>query len=68
MTEKQILMLQHRADGIAAWLDENCPYVYTDQRHLDANTTERCYWHHGYRAALEDVIHFARHSGKLGSK
>jgi len=63
--EEQILKLQNRADGIAAWLDENCPYVFVDQKHLDEKTVERSYWHYGYRAALEDVIHLVRHGGEL---
>lgn len=25
------------------------------QSHLDANTSERAYWHHGYLVALIDV-------------
>ncbi len=32
------------------------PYTDVDQRHLDANTPERAYWHHGYQAALNDVM------------
>lgn len=35
---------------------EEAPYVTADQRHLDANTPERAYWHYGYQAALADVL------------
>ena len=48
--------MQARADGQGEWLKENCPYVVADQKHLDANTPERAYWHFGYRAALLDAI------------
>jgi len=63
MNEEQLLKFQNRADSIGAWLDENCPYVFTDQKHLEENTVERSYWHYGYRAALEDVIHKLRADG-----
>lgn len=56
MSEDDLLKLQKRADGIAKWLDETCPYVFTDQKHLDEGTIERVYWHYGYYAALVDVI------------
>ena len=48
--------LQARASGIGAWLADNAPYVSSDQKHLDADTPERAYWHYGYRAALLDVL------------
>ena len=52
----KIVLLQRRRDGIRQWLDDEAPYTESDQRHLDANTPERAYWHHGYQAALSDVI------------
>jgi len=42
------------------WLKETCPYVFADQKHLDASTPERAYWHYGYQAALGDVLRWAR--------
>jgi hypothetical protein len=48
--------LQRRRDGIRDWLDEEAPYTAADQRHLDSDTPERAYWHHGYQAALTDVL------------
>lgn len=54
--DEAIAAMQTRADGIGKWLAENCPYVTGDQKHLDANTPERAYWHYGYRAALGDAI------------
>ena len=54
--DRNIALLQQRRDGIRQWLDDEAPYTESDQRHLDANTPERAYWHHGYQAALADVI------------
>ncbi len=42
--------------GIREWMADEAPYVAADQRHLDANTPERAYWHYGYQAALRDVL------------
>ena len=33
---------------------------HVDQRHLDVDTPERAYWHHGYQAALTDVLAMLR--------
>ncbi len=54
-TSKSALLRQRR-DNIRDWLDEEAPYTEVDQRHLDAHTPERAYWHHGYQAALSDVL------------
>jgi hypothetical protein len=54
--QRNIALLQRRRDGIRQWLDDEAPYTAGDQRHLDQNTPERAYWHHGYQAALDDVI------------
>ena len=51
-----IQLLRQRRDGIRQWLAEEAPYTAGDQRHLDASTPERAYWHHGYQAALTDII------------
>lgn len=51
-----VSMLRQRRDNIREWLDEEAPYTDVDQRHLDAHTPERAYWHHGYQAALSDVM------------
>ena len=45
-------LLRRRRDGIRDWLDEEAPYTAADQKHLDSDTPERAYWHHGYQAAL----------------
>lgn len=52
----KVALLRQRRDNIREWLDEEAPYTEVDQRHLDAHTPERAYWHHGYQAALTDVI------------
>jgi hypothetical protein len=49
-------LLQRRRDSIRDWLDEEAPYTEADQRHLDTDSCERAYWHHGYQAALTDVL------------
>lgn len=49
-------LLRQRRDNIREWLDEEAPYAEVDQRHLDAHTPERAYWHHGYQAALTDIL------------
>lgn len=57
MSERsKITELQQRRDNLRAWLDEEAPYTAFEQKHLDADTPERAYWHHGYQAALADVI------------
>jgi hypothetical protein len=52
--EKALLLL--RRNQIRDWLDDQAPYTMAAQRHLDACTPERAYWHHGYQAALTDVM------------
>jgi uncharacterized protein YhfF len=51
-----VTMLRQRRDNIREWLEEEAPYTDVDQRHLDAHTPERAYWHHGYQAALSDIM------------
>lgn len=47
--------IDRRIVELRAWLQENAPETAEMQRHLDANTAERVYWHHGYLVALIDV-------------
>ncbi|HVY43929.1 MAG TPA: hypothetical protein VG966_12915 [Hyphomicrobiaceae bacterium] len=57
MSVKQnISLLKRRRDDIREWLDLEAPFTQVDQKHLDADTPERAYWHHGYQAALADII------------
>jgi hypothetical protein len=54
--KRKISLLQQRRDDIREWLELEAPFAEVDQKHLDANTPERAYWHHGYQAALADII------------
>ncbi|NJO22384.1 MAG: hypothetical protein HC868_04885 [Sphingomonadales bacterium] len=54
--KKNISLLRRRRDDIREWLDIEAPFTDVDQKHLDADTPERAYWHHGYQAALADII------------
>ena len=68
MSQKsKVAMLRQRRDNIREWLEEEAPYTEVDQRHLDAHTPERAYWHHGYQAALTDIMSMlALEDGKTG--
>ncbi len=52
----EIALLERRRDGIREWLEDEAPHAAFDQKHLDAASPERAYWHHGYQAALTDII------------
>lgn len=47
--------LEGRLHEIIAWLRENAPEIDEEQKHLDAESAERAYWHYGYAAALRDI-------------
>ena len=68
--KKNISLLRRRRDDIREWLDIEAPFTDVDQKHLDADTPERAYWHHGYQAALADIIDLLdaerRKSGSAG--
>jgi len=61
--DKISLLKQHR-DTLREWLVDNAPYAAADQRHLDENTPERAYWHHGYQSALNDIVDLLTISGQ----
>ena len=66
--KKNISLLRRRRDDIREWLDSEAPFTEVDQKHLDADTPERAYWHHGYQAALADIIELLdAERGKSGS-
>lgn len=48
-------VIDRKLDGIREWLRENAPEIQDEQRHLDAESVERAYWHFGYAAALRDI-------------
>lgn len=50
--------IRTRRDTIEKWLKAEAPYTRVDQCHLDANSSERAYWHHGYGMALDDILRF----------
>ena len=54
--EFSIEELRQRRDDIRQWLEDEAPYTVADQRHLDAHTPERAYWHYGYQAAVTDIL------------
>lgn len=52
----KIALLERRRDDIREWLEDEAPHATFDQKHLDTGSPERAYWHHGYQAALADII------------
>ncbi len=61
----KIALIERRRDGIREWLDEESPYTDADQKHLDTDSPERAYWHHGYQAALSDVLDLLTPAGRI---
>lgn len=57
-------LIESRRESLRQWLDDQAPYTAVDQKHLDANTPERAYWHHGYEAALSDIIALLSPAGR----
>ncbi|MBJ7532592.1 hypothetical protein JDN40_00350 [Rhodomicrobium vannielii ATCC 17100] len=53
---EKLHLLRSRRDAQKKWIADEAPYMVADQRHLDANTPERAYWHYGYASALTDVL------------
>lgn len=58
--------IAQRIDVLAQWLHDNAPCCFADQRHLDADTPERAYWHYGYLVALRDVQRLQENPDALG--
>lgn len=54
--EESLALMMQRRDRIREWLAEAAPLTETQQRHLEHGTPEQAYWHHGYQAALNDLI------------
>jgi hypothetical protein len=54
--EEQLTLLADRRDRIREWLQEEAAHMGSEQKHLDPDTPESAYWHHGYQAALDDMI------------
>lgn len=51
-----MMKIAERAETIREWIADECPMILADQKHLDANSEQRAYWHYGYLAALQDVL------------
>jgi hypothetical protein len=41
---------------------KNAPECQVEQKHLDAGTPERVYWHYGYLCALRDALDLLKRS------
>ena len=54
--DRNIALLIERRDNIREWLLEQGELAETEQRHLDVGSSEQAYWHHGYQAALDDML------------
>ena len=51
-----IALLAERRDRIREWLSQQPENTDVEQKHLDSGSAERAYWHHGYQAAIDDVL------------
>jgi hypothetical protein len=55
-SEKSLAVMVERRDNIREWLVEQGDVADLEQRHLDSGSSEQTYWHHGYQAALDDML------------
>lgn len=51
-----VKLLIAQRDNIREWIEVEAAEALTEHRHLTEQSSERAYWHHGYQAALNDVI------------
>ncbi|MEI9899731.1 MAG: hypothetical protein WDN31_05805 [Hyphomicrobium sp.] len=54
--ERNLALLVERRDNIREWLGQQGELADCEQRHLDSGSSEQAYWHHGYQAALDDML------------
>jgi len=55
--DRKIKTILNRIDAVSALIDSGANAVeLAQQRHLDAASPERAYWHAGYRSALIDAL------------
>ena len=54
--DRNLALLVERRDNIREWLLEQGELAESEQRHLDAGSSEQTYWHHGYQTALDDIL------------
>jgi hypothetical protein len=50
------LDLSQRRDLIRAWMAQGRREALAEQDHLVDGSAEQAYWHHGYQAALDDIL------------
>jgi hypothetical protein len=62
--QDKMALIEGRRDGIRDWLEDEAPYTAFDQKHLETASPERAYWHHGYQAALTDIIELLKPAGQ----
>jgi len=48
-------LIEVRLAALREWLQQNAPEIDGEQKHLDAESAERAYWHFGYASALRDI-------------
>lgn len=68
MKESRSCGFERRRDAQREWLRVNHPDVFEEQKHLDAGSVERAYWHYGYTVALGDVLRFLERDEVWGAK
>lgn len=49
------VLIRKRIEALADWFRQQDTACLADQKHLDAGSVERLYWHLGYYEALNDV-------------
>lgn len=55
-----------RRDDLLEWIKSQHPEVTKEQKHLNANTSERTYWHYGYLMALDDILRLLSPADHIG--
>lgn len=59
LTRSKLSKLAQQRTAMQRWLLNTAPYTAAEQRHLSSGSPEQAYWHHGYQAALSDVLAMA---------
>jgi hypothetical protein len=62
---EKMALLERRRNAIQEWLEDEAPHAALDQKHLEAASPERAYWHHGYQAALTDILELLSPVGRI---
>jgi hypothetical protein len=61
-----VVALTQRCTSIREWIEDEAPETLSEQAHLAEGSAERAYWHHGYQAALRDVIQLVHATSREG--